>query len=100
MRLTEVQEEMLCFCEAAHAPIVWATAVLETAARKGFPSRAEITDAAVGGRAECVMLNKGPFVPQAVRTLSDILGRMESHQRKKTPLFRRLRSVGLGEEGP
>jgi pyruvate kinase len=99
-RLAEVQEEMLCLCEAAHAPIVWATAVLETAARKGFPSRAEITDAAVGGRAECVMLNKGPFVPQAVRTLSDILARMESHQRKKTPLFRRLRSVGLGEDAP
>lgn len=99
-RLAEVQEEMLCLCEAAHAPIVWATQVLETAARKGFPSRAEITDAAVGGRAECVMLNKGPFVPQAVRTLSDILSRMESHQRKKTPLFRRLRSVGLEQERP
>ncbi len=94
-RLAELQEEMLCLCEAAHAPVVWATQVLETAARKGFPSRAEVTDAAMGERAECVMLNKGPFVVQAVRTLDDILRRMESHQMKKTPLFRRLRSLGV-----
>jgi pyruvate kinase len=75
--------------------VVWVTLVLETAARKGFPSRAEVTDAAVGERAECVMLNQGPFVVQAVRTLDDILQRMESHQLEKTPLFRRLRSLGL-----
>jgi pyruvate kinase len=94
-RLAELQEEILCLCEAAHAPVVWATQVLETAARKGFPSRAEVTDAAMGERAECVMLNKGPFIVEALRTLDDILRRMESHQRKKTPLFRRLRSLGL-----
>jgi pyruvate kinase len=94
-RLAELQEEMLCLCEAGHAPVVWATQVLETAARKGFPSRAEVTDAAMGERAECVMLNKGPFITQAVKTLDDILRRMESHQRKKTPLFRRLRSLGI-----
>ncbi len=94
-RLAELQEEMLCLCEAGHAPVVWATQVLETAARKGFPSRAEVTDAAMGERAECVMLNKGPFITQAVKTLDDILRRMETHQRKKTPLFRRLRSLGL-----
>ena len=29
-------------------------------AKTGTPSRAEITDAAMGERAECVMLNKGP----------------------------------------
>jgi pyruvate kinase len=94
-RLAELQEEMLCLCEAAHVPVIWATQVLETAARKGFPSRAEVTDAAAGERAECVMLNKGPYVAQAVKTLDDILRRMASHQRKKTPLFRRLRSLGV-----
>jgi pyruvate kinase len=94
-RLAELQEEMLCLCEAAHAPVIWATQVLETAARKGFPSRAEVTDAAVSERAECVMLNKGPYVLQAVKTLQDILSRMQSHQRKKTPLLRKLKSFGL-----
>src|SRR5262249_10813745 len=43
-RLAEVQEEILWVCEAAHAPVIWATQVLETLAREGTPSRAEITD--------------------------------------------------------
>jgi pyruvate kinase len=89
-RLAEVQEEMLWLCEAAHVPVIWATQVLEQLAKSGRPSRAEITDAAMGVRAECVMLNKGPFTVAAVRTLDDILRRMQMHQRKKRTLFRRL----------
>ena len=61
-RLAEVQEEILWICEAAHLPVIWATQVLETLAKSGLPSRAEITDAAMGERAECVMLNKGPHI--------------------------------------
>ena len=88
--LAEVQEEILCVCEAAHTPVIWATQVLETLAKTGRPSRAEITDAAMGERAECVMLNKGPFILDAIRLLDTILRRMQSHQRKKTPKFRAL----------
>jgi pyruvate kinase len=91
-RMAEVQEEVLWACEAAHVPVVWATQVLETLARTGRPSRAEITDAAMSVRAECVMLNKGPHIIAAIRTLSDILGRMQAHQNKKRPLMRALRS--------
>jgi pyruvate kinase len=47
--------------EAAHLPVIWATQVLDQLARTGRPSRAEITDAAMGVRAECVMLNKGQY---------------------------------------
>jgi pyruvate kinase len=90
-RLAEAQEEILWMCEAAHMPVVWATQVLEQLAKEGHPSRAEITDAAMGVRAECVMLNKGPYIVQAVRTLDDILRRMRDHQAKKRPLLRRLR---------
>lgn len=89
-RLAEVQEEILWICEAAHVPVIWATQVLETLAREGIPSRAEITDAAVADRAECVMLNKGPHVLNAVATLDDILRRMQAHQAKKRPTLRRL----------
>jgi Pyruvate kinase, barrel domain len=56
----EVQEEILWLCEAAHLPVIWATQVLETMIKKGRPTRAEVTDAAMSVRAECVMLNKGP----------------------------------------
>jgi pyruvate kinase len=95
-RLAEVQEEILWACEAAHLPVVWATQVLETLAKKGLPSRAEITDAAMGERAECVMLNKGPHILAAMRTLDDVLRRMQGHQAKKRPLLRALKSWNLG----
>ncbi|HEX6185099.1 MAG TPA: pyruvate kinase [Pyrinomonadaceae bacterium] len=89
-RLAEVQEEILWVCEAAHMPVIWATQVLERLAKDGVPSRAEITDAAMGERAECVMLNKGPYILEAVRALDDILRRMQSHQTKKRPMLRPL----------
>ena len=91
-RLAEVQEEILWLCEAAHLPVIWATEVLDQLARTGQPSRAEITDAAMGQRAECVMLNKGPHVDDAIVVLDSILRRMSRHQRKKTSLLRPLRS--------
>ena len=94
-RLAEVQEEILWACEAAHMPVVWATQVLETLAKTGVPSRAEITDAAMGGRAECVMLNKGPHILDAMQTLDDILRRMQAHQAKKRPLLRALKTWSL-----
>jgi pyruvate kinase len=46
----------------------------------------------MGERAECVMLNKGPHVLDAIRMLDDILRRMQTHQSKKRPLMRALRS--------
>ena len=89
-RLAEIQEEVLWMCEAAHLPVIWATQVLEGLAQKGLPSRAEITDAAMSERAECVMLNKGPHILDAMRVLDGILRRMQSHQSKKSPRLRRL----------
>jgi len=89
-RLAEVQEEILWLCEAAHTPVIWATEVLASLAKTGIPARAEITDAAMGQRAECVMLNKGPEILEAIGTLSDILARMGSHQRKKMATLRPL----------
>jgi pyruvate kinase len=96
-RLAEVQEELLWVCEAAHLPTVWATQVLEGLAKTGTPSRAEVTDAAMGERAECVMLNKGAHILEAVSVLDDILRRMEEHQSKKTAQLRALKSWRLEE---
>jgi len=89
-RLAEVQEEILWICEAAHVPVIWATQVLETLAKKGMPSRSEITDAAMGERAECVMLNKGPYAVTSVSVLADILKRMQAHYEKKRSMLRQL----------
>jgi pyruvate kinase len=91
-RMAEMQEEMLWLCEAAHVPVIWATQVLEHLAKEGVPSRAEVTDAAMAVRAECVMLNKGPFITEAVQLLDDVLTRMLAHQQKKTAQLRALHS--------
>jgi pyruvate kinase len=90
-RLAEVQEEILWLCEASHIPAIWATQVLENLAKQGAPTRAEITDAVMGHRAECVMLNKGPHILDALTVLDNILHRMEKHQFKKTSMLRELR---------
>ena len=91
-RLAEIQEEILWLCEAAHIPVIWATQVLENLVKKGIPSRAEMTDAAMAEQSECVMLNKGAFVAEAVTMLDDVLTRMQAHQLKKTPQLRALHS--------
>lgn len=91
-RMAEIQEEMLWLCEASHLPVLWATQVLERLAKKGQPTRAEVSDAAMGVRAECVMLNKGPYITDAVSALDSILQRMEAHTYKKRSLLRTLRS--------
>jgi pyruvate kinase len=93
-RLSEVQEEILWLCEAAHVPVIWATQVLESLAKGGMPSRAEVSDAAMGSRAECVMLNKGPYILETLEFLADVLNRIEEHHHKKTSRLRRLQVAG------
>jgi pyruvate kinase len=91
-RLAEVPRQILALCEAAHIPAIWATQVLETLAKTGQPSRAEVTDAAAAQRAECVMLNKGPYILETIAALDDILARMGEVQRKSRTLMRRIHS--------
>lgn len=82
VQMAQTQDAFIRLCEAAHIPIIWATQVLETLAKKGVVSRPEITDAAMSQRAECVMLNKGPYITEAVRILSEVLQHMEQNQFK------------------
>ena len=91
-RLAEVPRQILGLCEAAHVPTIWATQVLENLAKTGQPSRSEITDAAASQRAECVMLNKGPYIVDAISALNDILNRMENVQTKSRTLMRHIHS--------
>jgi len=89
-RLSEIQEEILWVCEAAHVPVIWATQVLEGLTKRGHATRAEVTDAAMAQEAEAVMLNKGEHVIEAVKMLDDILRRMQGHHRKKRAMLRKL----------
>jgi pyruvate kinase len=76
--MAEIQEEILRLCAAAHVPCIWATQVLDSMVRRGTPTRAEITDAAMGARADALMLNKGPNLTAAVQSLHAILEGMET----------------------
>jgi len=80
--MARIQKEILNLCDAAYVPTVWATQVLENLAKKGIPSRSEITDAASSLNADCVMLNKGPFIIRAVKLLDYILSSMNQYQDK------------------
>ncbi|MGB5608525.1 pyruvate kinase [Eudoraea sp.] len=82
-----VQREILSLCRAAHIPEIWATQVLENLSKEGIPSRAEMTDAAMAQRTDCVMLNKGPYILQAIRLLSTIFKDMELYQEKNARLW-------------
>jgi pyruvate kinase len=88
-----VQEEILSLCQAAHITDIWATQVLENLAKRGIPSRAEITDAVMSQRADCVMLNKGPYILEALKLLDIILKDMDPYREKNAPLMPILQSL-------
>ncbi|MDO5654996.1 MAG: pyruvate kinase [Flavobacteriaceae bacterium] len=89
-RMSEVQDEILWFCEAAHVPVIWATQVLENLHKTGIATRAEMTDAAHAVAAECVMINKGDFTEKVLQTLKDVLQRTRDHRFKKRYYLRPL----------
>ena len=44
----------------------------------------------MGSRAECVMLNKGPYIVKTIGMLEDILTRQMGHVNKKRHIMRPL----------
>lgn len=89
----KVQEGILSICSAAHIPVIWATQVLENLAKTGLPSRSEITDAITSLQAECVMLNKGPFINEAIKLLDTVLSDMERYHDKNQNMLPRIEKV-------
>lgn len=96
--MARVQEEILSLCNAAHVPVVWATQVLETLAKKGIPSRSEITDAASSLNAECVMLNKGPYIKQAVELLDIMLKNLNQYQVKNVKMLPKMEMASISNK--
>ncbi|WP_350286268.1 pyruvate kinase [uncultured Croceitalea sp.] len=90
-----VQDEILSICSAGHVPVIWATQVLESLAKNGLPSRSEITDVAMSLKAECVMLNKGPYIDNAIQLLDKILILTENHRQKKERMLPRIKKAGF-----
>ncbi|QGU08564.1 Pyruvate kinase [Corynebacterium occultum] len=93
-RMAEVPRLIMSIAEAAHVPTIMATQVLENLAKTGLPARAEITDAAYALRAEAVMLNKGPYINDAIHILNSLSQTLGASQRKNRMLLRRIKSWG------
>ncbi len=93
--LAGLQQEIMWIAEAGDIPVVWATEVLDTLISEGIPTRSEVTDAAEGTRADCVMLNKGDFIIDGVIMLNRIIERMEPIQYKKTPILKKLNFANI-----
>ncbi|WP_035009001.1 pyruvate kinase [Corynebacterium jeikeium] len=91
-RMAEVPGQVMAMVEAAHVPLIIGTQVLESMAKSGLPTRAEITDVAWALRAECIMLNKGPHIPEAIAILREIGVKMDRSQRKNRMLLHHVRS--------
>jgi pyruvate kinase len=89
-RLSEIQDEILWICEAAHIPVIWATQVLESLNKQGLATRGEATDAAHAALAECVLINKGSHTLEVLKSLLDILSRSRQHNYKQRHIFREL----------
>jgi len=54
----------------------------------------------MGSRAECVMLNKGPYIHRAAQFLCDVLRRMQDHHDKRTATLRQLSVADLQRAEP
>ncbi len=85
--LPYIQEEILGICEASHIPVIYATQILEGQMKNNLPSRAEVIDAAFAQRADCVMLNKGPYVTDTVIIIKNILRQMHTLFQKNRQLL-------------
>lgn len=89
--VSKAQDEIIGLCRAAHAPVIYATQILENLNKKGLPTRAEITDAAYGIWADCVMLNKGVHTAKVIKTLKAILEEKAHQVSRHHPVFRPLK---------
>ncbi|WP_413299426.1 pyruvate kinase [Bacillus sp. 1P10SD] len=85
-----VQEEVFAICSAAYVPIILATGVLERLTKKGIPSRSEMTDVFLARRANCIMLNKGTYILNALDMLTKVLRTDEAVSQSSNERIRNL----------
>ncbi len=89
-RISELQEEIITICHAAHVPVIFATQVLENLNKTGLATRAEVTDASFGLMADGILLNKGPHTVATIKALKDILRNRGKSLTGRQPLARPL----------
>ncbi|WP_197491606.1 pyruvate kinase [Bacillus sp. SJS] len=88
-KLGRLQDDLMSLCFHSQIPLIYATEVLASLAKTRLATRPEIVDAHRSFKAACTMLNKGPFIADAVSMLKGIeedrkerLEFIESHELK------------------
>ncbi len=92
-KLGTVIKEVLYICNAAHVPMVWATQVLEGLSKTGTPTRSEIIDAVISSNSGCIMLNKGPYILDAISLLNELIKQFEAHRQNEFESFKKLEQI-------
>lgn len=92
-RIGSIQKEMLAICNACHVSVVLATQVLENLAKKGLPSRSKITDDVSAAKADCVMLNKGQHIVEAIKLLNQLIESSEIYEDNNAPMLPKLKKI-------
>lgn len=80
--LAALEFTLMDACRAVQLPFFIATQFLESMTRRGIPSRSEIIDVAAASAAQCILLNKGAHIVDAVRMAGKVL--QASAQRRET----------------
>lgn len=80
--MPEAVREIRALCACAHVPVVWSTPALESLVIHE-PPRADITDTATIGSAQCLLLNQGPCVRQALIALGSLVSAMEEQATRR-----------------
>ena len=99
-KMGAIQKEILGICNASHVPVIWATQVLESLAKKGLPSRSEITDAVNATKADCIMLNKGPHIVSTIEMLNEIIENSQEYQIGNAPLLPKMQKISIKPRDP
>lgn len=81
-RLAEIYEDVLRLAEAGHMPVIWSSQALDSLTRASMVSYPETAEVAMSVRSECVLLDNGPLVEQAIRALDITLLQMQEYQQK------------------
>ena len=93
VRLSEIQDEISWLAQSMHMPIIWATHVLDNLVESGLPSRAEISDVYLNNKTDMLMVNKGPFIHEAIKIIRTVNKKINRHMNKKYAQLRKLKVV-------
>ena len=72
-RMAHLRGQLVRTCRAAHVPIAWTTAALDSLVKEGIPARAAAASVLAGSDYDCIRLDSGPNLVEALAFVMDVL---------------------------